>query len=173
MMSFSFVNSRFLLHSKQRKSFNMYGATSGEIGKHTKGSMSIVSSTCVHIMHRKEQVFDINMATQFSKFSLCVQTKHWKEQVFIIFVATQSIWVIQNMETLILSTCLQESHRKEQWFNMFDAKHGKGIRAGFDLEVTSIMLTRALFVNSCSIEVDIVVRVPTHTIDKANNVCAW
>ena len=138
-MSFSFVNSRFLLHSKQRKSLNMYGATSGEIGKHTKGSMSKVSSTCVHIMHRKEQVFNINMATQFSKFPSCVQTKYWKEQVFIIF----------------------------------DAKHGKGIRAGFDLELTSIMLSRALFVNSCSIEVDIVLRVPTHTIDKANNVCAW
>ena len=172
-MSFSFVKSRSLLHSKHWKLVNMYGATSGEIGKHTKGRMSKVSSTCVHIMHRKEQVFNITMATQFSKFSLCVQTKHWKEQVFIIFVATQTHWIIQIMETLILSTCLQENHRKEQLFNMFDAKHGKGIRAGFDLELTIIMLSRALFVNSCSIEVDIVVRVPIHTIDKANNVCAW
>ena len=151
----------------------MYGATSGEIGKHTKGSMSKVSSTCVHIMHRKDQVFNINMATQFSKFSLCVQTKHWKEQVFIIFVATQDHLITKIKESLILSTCLQENHKKEQLVHMFDAKHGKGIRAGFDLELTIIMLSSALFVNSCSIEVDSVVRVPTHTIDKANNVCAW
>ena len=171
-MSFSFVDSSSLLHSKQRKSVNMYGATSGEIGKHTKGSMSKVSSTCVHIMHRKEQVFNINMTTQFSKFSLCVQTKHWKEQVFIIFVATQNHLIIQIMETLILSTCLQENHRKEQLFNMFDAKHGQGIRAGFDLELTSIMLSRALFVNSCSIEDDMCLRVPTHIIDTRENVCA-
>ena len=129
-MSFSFANSRSLLHSKQRKSVNMYGATSGEIGKHTKGSMSKVSSTCVHIMHRKEQVFNINMATQFLKFPLCVQTQHWKEQFFIIFVATQNHLIIQIMETLILSTCLQGNHKKEQLFHMFDTKHREGIRAG-------------------------------------------
>jgi hypothetical protein len=56
---------------------------------------------------------------------------------------------------------------------MFDAKHGKGITAGFDLELTYMMLSRALFVNSCLIEVDIVLVVPTHTIDKTKNVCAW
>ena len=172
-MSFSFANSRSLLHSKQRKSFNMYGATSREIGKHTKGSMSKVSSTCVHLIHSKEQVFNINMATQFSKFPSCVETKHWKEQVFIIFVATQNHLITKIKESLILSTCLQENHKKEQLFHMFGAKHGKGIRAGFDLELTSIMLSRALFVNSCSIEVDIVVRVPTHMLAKENKVCAW
>ena len=90
-----------------------------------------------------------------------------------MFVATQNHFIIQIMETLIVSTCLQRNHNKEQLFNMFDAKHGKGIRAGFDLELASIMLSRALFVNSCSIEVDIVVHVPTHTMDKAKNECAW
>ena len=47
---------------------------------------------------------------------------------------------------------------------MKDAKHAKGIRAGFDLELTCGMLSRALFVNSCSTEVDMIVRVPTHII---------
>ena len=51
----------------------------------------------------------------------------------------------------ILSTCLQTNQRKEKLVDMFDAKHGKGIRAGSDLELTCMMLSRALFVNSCSI----------------------
>jgi hypothetical protein len=57
--------------------------------------------------------------------------------------------------------------------NMFYTKHVKVIRVGFDVELTCIMLSRALFVNSCSIEVDFVVRLPTHIIDKAKNMCAW
>jgi hypothetical protein len=57
--------------------------------------------------------------------------------------------------------------------NTFDAKHVRGIRAGFDLELTCMMLSRALFVNSCSIKVDIVARIPTHTKDNKNNLCAW
>jgi hypothetical protein len=61
----------------------------------------------------------------------------------------------------------------EKVFNMFDAKHVKGIRAGFKFELTSIMLSRAPFANSCSIEVDVVFRVPTHTKDSKNNICAW
>jgi hypothetical protein len=56
---------------------------------------------------------------------------------------------------------------------MFDAKHGKGITAGFDLELTYMILCRALFVNSCLIEVDIVLGVPTHTIYKTKNMCTW
>ena len=74
---------------------------------------------------------------------------------------------------IIPSTCLQSNHRKEQFANMKDAKHAKGIRAGFDLELTCGMLSRALFVNSCSTEVDMIVRVPTHIIHKRKNVCAW
>jgi hypothetical protein len=60
-----------------------------------------------------------------------------------------------------------------KFFNMFDAKHVKGVRVGFEFELTSIMLSRALFANSCSIEVDVVVRIPIHTKDSKNNVCAW
>jgi hypothetical protein len=51
---------------------------------------------------------------------------------------------------------------EEKIFNMFDAKHVKGKRVEFEFELTSIMLSRALFANSCSIEVVIIVRVPTH-----------
>ena len=126
------------------------------------------------IHHDASSLLHITISVnQILNFPLCVQTKHWKAQVFIIFVATQNHLITKIKESLILSTCLQENYKKEQLFNMFDANYGKGIRAGFDLELTSIMLSRALFVNSCSIEVDIVVRVPIHTIDKANNVCAW
>jgi hypothetical protein len=56
---------------------------------------------------------------------------------------------------------------------MFDAKHVKGKRVEFEFELTSIMLSRALFANLCSIEVDVVFRIPTHTKDSKNNVCAW
>jgi hypothetical protein len=51
---------------------------------------------------------------------------------------------------------------KEKFFNMFDAKHVRGMRVGFELELTSMMLSRALFVNSCSIEVEVVIRIHTH-----------
>jgi hypothetical protein len=57
---------------------------------------------------------------------------------------------------------------EEQVLNMFDAKHVKGKRVEFEFE-----LSRALFANSCSIDVDVIVRVPTHTKDSKNNVCAW
>jgi hypothetical protein len=62
---------------------------------------------------------------------------------------------------------------EEIFFNMFDAKHVEGIRVGFEFELTSIMLSRALFAKSCSIEVDVVVLIPTHTKDSKNNMCAW
>jgi hypothetical protein len=62
---------------------------------------------------------------------------------------------------------------EEKVFNMFDAKHVKGKQVEFEFELTSIMLSRALFANSCSIEVDVIVRVSTHTKDSKNNVCAW
>jgi hypothetical protein len=62
---------------------------------------------------------------------------------------------------------------EEKVVKMFDAKHVKGKRLEFEFELTSIMLSRALFANSCSIEVDDFVRVPTHTKDSKNNVCAW
>jgi hypothetical protein len=71
------------------------------------------------------------------------------------------------------STCLQRKHIEGKVFNMFDAKHGKGMQVEFEFELTSIMLSRALFASSCSIEVDVVVHVPTHTKDSKNNVCAW
>jgi hypothetical protein len=61
---------------------------------------------------------------------------------------------------------------EEKVVNMLDAKHVKGMRAEFEFELTSIMLSTALFANSCSIEVDVVFRVPTHTKDSKNNVCA-
>jgi hypothetical protein len=56
---------------------------------------------------------------------------------------------------------------------MLDAKHVKGKRVEFEFELISNMLSRALFANSCSIEVDVVFRVPTHTKDSKNNMCAW
>jgi hypothetical protein len=71
------------------------------------------------------------------------------------------------------STCLQRNHIEEKVFNMFDAKHVKGMQVEFEFELTSIMLSRALFANSCSIEVDVAVRLPTHTKDSKNNMCAW
>jgi hypothetical protein len=70
-----------------------------------------------------------------------------------------------------LSTCLQRNHMEEKVFNMLDAKHVKGNRVGFEFELTSIMLSRARFANSCSIEVDVIVHIPTHTKD-SKNVCA-
>jgi hypothetical protein len=62
---------------------------------------------------------------------------------------------------------------EEKVVNMLDAKHVKGKWVEFEFELTSNMLSRALFANSCSIEVDIIVRVPTHTKDSKNNMCAW
>jgi hypothetical protein len=62
---------------------------------------------------------------------------------------------------------------EEKFFDMFDAKHVKGKQVEFDIGLTSNMLLRALFTNSCSIEVDVIVRVATHTKDSKNNVCAW
>jgi hypothetical protein len=62
---------------------------------------------------------------------------------------------------------------EEKVVNMLDAKHVKGKQVEFEFEITSNMLSRALFANSCSIEVDVIVRVPTHTKDSKNNVCAW
>jgi hypothetical protein len=62
---------------------------------------------------------------------------------------------------------------EEKVFNILGAKHVKGKGVEFEFELTSIMLSRALFANSCSIEVDVVIRVPTHTKDSQNNVCAW
>jgi hypothetical protein len=62
---------------------------------------------------------------------------------------------------------------EEKIFNMFDAKHVKGKRVEFKFELTSIMLSRALFAKSCSIEVDVVFLVPRHTKDNKNNMCAW
>jgi hypothetical protein len=62
---------------------------------------------------------------------------------------------------------------EEKVFNMFDAKHVKAKRVEFEIGLTSIMLSRTLFANSCSIEVDVIIRVPTHTKDSKNNVCAW
>jgi hypothetical protein len=44
---------------------------------------------------------------------------------------------------------------EEQVLNMFDAKHVKGKQVEFEFELTSIMLSRALFANSCSINVDV------------------
>jgi hypothetical protein len=62
---------------------------------------------------------------------------------------------------------------EEKVVNMWDAKHVKGKRVELEFELTSIMLLRALFTNSCSIEVDGFVRVSTHTKGSKNNVCAW
>jgi hypothetical protein len=62
---------------------------------------------------------------------------------------------------------------EEKVFNMFDAKHVKGKRVEFEFEITSIMLSRAIFSNSCSIEIDGFVHVSTHTKDSKKNVCAW
>jgi hypothetical protein len=62
---------------------------------------------------------------------------------------------------------------EEQVLNMFDAYHVKGMRVDFKFELTSIMLSRALFANSCSIEVDIIFRIPTHIKESKNNICAW
>src|SRR4051812_13928304 len=65
----SCVNLCSILQTKYLKEqvFNILDATRGGIVKHTKGTMPKISSTCVHIMRKKEQVFKINMATQISK----------------------------------------------------------------------------------------------------------
>jgi hypothetical protein len=62
---------------------------------------------------------------------------------------------------------------EEKIFNMFDTKNVEGIRVGFEFELTGIMLSRALFANSYSVEVHVVVRIPTHTKYSKNSVCAW
>ena len=49
----------------------------------------------------------------------------------------------ENSLSIILCVLVQGKHVKENLFNMFDAKHGKGIRAGFDLELTWGVLSRA------------------------------
>ena len=69
----------------------------------------------------------------------CVPTNQIREELVNLFEAIPTV--------RITSSCLQENHKKEKLFGMFNAKHGKGIRAGFDLELTCIMLSRALFVN--------------------------
>ena len=65
-----------------------------------------------------------------SKISSSVQTAHRKEQLFNLVDATL---VGNQQEESISCACLQANHRKQKLFGMFDAKHGKGIRAGFDL----------------------------------------
>jgi hypothetical protein len=80
-------------------------------------------------------------------------------------------WMSQVVQEL--STFLQRNHMEEKVVNMLYAKLVKGKRVEFDFELTSIMLSRALFANSCSIEVDGFIRVSTHTKDSKNNVCAW
>ena len=56
-----------------------------------------------------------------------------KEKLVNLFEATPTV--------RITSSCLQKNHKKEKLFGMFNAKHGKGIRAGFDLELTCLMLS--------------------------------
>ena len=75
-------------------------------------------------------------------------------------------------ETKIV-TCLHSNQRKEQLFNLFDATHGKGNRCGKEPQLSWKMLSRALFVNSCSIEVDMMKREPLHTKFHKNKLCAW
>ena len=70
-------------------------------------------------------------------------------------------------------TCVQINQKKEQLFNLLDAQHAEGMRAGFKPKLTSIMLSRARFVNACSIEVDILMRGPKHTKDAMKKLCAW
>ena len=70
-------------------------------------------------------------------------------------------------------TCLHANQRKEQLFNLFDAKHGKGNRGGKEPQLSWKILSRALFVNSCSIEVDIMIREPLHTKFHKKKLCAW
>ena len=59
---------------------------------------------------------------------------------------------------------------KEKLFNMFDAKHDEGIRAGFGLVLTYMMLSRAGLVNSYSPEVDLGVRY-LHTQKTKQRMC--
>src|SRR5680860_498969 len=70
-------------------------------------------------------------------------------------------------------TCLHANQRKEQLYNLFDAKHGKANRGWSEPQLSWKMLSRALFVNSCSIEVDIMKREPLHTKFHKKKLCAW
>ena len=70
-------------------------------------------------------------------------------------------------------TCLHANQRKEQLFNLFDATHGKGNRGKKEPQLSWTMLSRALFVNSCSIEFDIMKREPLHTKFHKKKLCAW
>jgi hypothetical protein len=76
--------------------------------------------------------------------------------------------IVTNVKKII--NMLAKEPRKKL-FGMCNANDEKGIRVNFELEITCVMLSRARFVSSCSIEVDIIVRVATHTIGKAKNVC--
>ena len=58
----------------------------------------------------------------------CVPTNQIREELVNLFEATPTV--------RITSSCLQKNHKKEKLFGMFNAKHGKGIRAGFDLVLT-------------------------------------
>jgi hypothetical protein len=78
--------------------------------------------------------------------------------------------MIVTNDTNIINMLAKKPYGREMFQHVY---YVRGIRSGFDLELTCMMLSRALFVNSCSIEVDVVVLVPTHTIDNKNNVCAW
>jgi hypothetical protein len=102
-----------------------------------------------------------------------------KGKLFNLFCATHKASIFKIMGARLSqmtqksSTFLQTNHMKDNLFENFDAKHVKGISARFDLELTCIMPSRDRFINLCSIEVDSLARLPIHTIDKANNVCAW
>jgi hypothetical protein len=55
--------------------------------------------------------------------------------------------------------------KERDFFDMFDEEHAIS-SPSLQIELTFIMPSRALLANSCCVEVDIVARVPIHTIDQ-------
>jgi hypothetical protein len=55
--------------------------------------------------------------------------------------------------------------KERDFFDMFDEEHAIS-SPSLQIELTFIMLSRALLANSCCVEVDIVAHVPIHTMTK-------
>ena len=185
MVAISFWTIWCSLHWKHRK--EKFG-NGGENGENTRWGM--FWSSWVPTKHRKDQVFNKFVATPIGqqpknswqytlKISLWLQTSHRKEKLFIILFAThksftrkiKGAWMSQRKTKTL--TCLHANQRKEQLFNLFDARHGKANRGGMEPQLSWKMLSRALLVNSCSIEVDMMKREPLHTKFHKKKLCAW
>jgi hypothetical protein len=170
LLSISYRNLFLLLHSKhwKEKFVNIVEAIRGEFGK--KKTRENVSKYHQHVC--KQTIEKINWPlyllqhkTHPAKIS---HKQHLYNRAYQKNHLYSRSW--QHVCHKWQETCTYASKWTTRKVN---CSAGEGIRAGFDLETTCMKLSRARFVNSCSIKVDINVRVPTHAIGKAKNVCAW